>query len=189
MTRHLLYIKTQFDLSGTQLFFFFLFCLLNQHKSDIISYRELRAKYKTKHKVLQTQKNEHPRTCSYIPFLDLVGCVNNVLQVGNQVSILSLPQQTLEHIVFSKQDFCSVEFMFLHKSLFIYKRFTFTITSDVKMTTKRIRCKTQSVLYKFNSTTRKTYVQPHIKHVEPYTAKLTLQIISINTRFNITIIC
>lgn len=47
--------------------------------------------------------------------------------------------------------------------------------------------KTQPVIYKFKLT--KTYVQSHISRVEPYTVKLTTQITSINTRFNITIIC
>lgn len=32
-----------------------------------------------------------------------------------------------------------------------------------------------------NSATHKTYVQSHIKHTESYTAKLTIQMTSINT--------
>lgn len=33
---------------------------------------------KEKHKVLETQKHEHPKTHSYIPFLDKVDCIQDV---------------------------------------------------------------------------------------------------------------
>lgn len=83
--------------------------------------------------------------------------------------------------------FCSVVFMFLQN--YKKKRFTFTNTSHVQKNWSD-KFKTQLVIYKSpNSTMHKTYVQSHITHVEPYTVKHTIQITSINTRFNVTIIC
>lgn len=68
------------------------------------------------------------------------------------------------------------------------KRFTFNKASDVQKNWND-KFQTTGNVQNLNSATHKTYVQSHITRVEPYTVKLTIQITSINTRFNFTIIC
>lgn len=144
---------------------------------------KVRAKWKRKHKVLETQKHEHPKTRSYIPFLAKVGCIQDV-----SLRLQPSKQKVMNMCVYCFRIFCSVVFMFLAKSLLKIKKVH--IHQNIWCTkTGVINSNTTGNIQIKNSTTHKTYVQSHITHVEPYTVKLTIQITSINTRFNITIIC
>lgn len=179
------YIQTQFDLSGisrSAIYFFILFFFYPLQVWHRIS-NKVRAKWKRKHKVLETQKHEHPKTRSYIPFLAKVGCIQDV-----SLRLQPSKQKVMNMCVYCFRIFCSVVFMFLAKSLLKIKKVH--IHQNIWCTkTGVINSNTTGNIQIKNSTTHKTYVQSHITHVEPYTVKLTIQITSINTRFNITIIC
>ena len=106
------------------LYSFFFYPLQVWHRIS----NKVRAKSKRKHKVLETQKHEHPKTCSYIPFLDKRGCIQDV-----SFRLQPSKQKGMTVCVYCFKIFCSVVFMFLEKIPFkIEKKFTFTKTSDVQ---------------------------------------------------------
>lgn len=107
-----------------------------------------------------------------------MGCIHDV-------SLEAFSQRVAEeYTVFSKQDICSVVFMLLQKK----KINPFSINNlkkvHIHQNVQKLEHKVENTtgdIQNLNSATHKTYVQSHIKHTELYTAKLTIQMTSINT--------